>query len=150
MVIDGCPLRRFTMPDSKKLDYIQERVDIVADTVSRIDKEVALQKSALDVHTKQDEEMYAELKRMNDILQSNTESLKEHMSNNVLLKDMVSTINKRLDPIELEFIQKNAVKSWVIIKVKFIAKLGTAVAAVAGAWVYVKPMIEHLLTYLLK
>jgi hypothetical protein len=72
------------------------------------------------------------------------------MSNNVMLKDMVHSLNKRLDPIELEFIEKNAVKSWVVIRVKFIAKLGTAGAAIIGAWVYVKPMIEHLLQYLLK
>jgi len=138
------------MPDSKKLDYIQERVDVVADTIAKIDKDVAVQKVALESHTKQDEDMYAELKRMNDILQANTESLKAHMNNNVLLKNMVETINRRLDPIELEFIEKNAVKAWVVVRVKFIAKLGTAVAAVAGAWVYVKPMIEHLLQHLLK
>jgi chromosome segregation ATPase len=132
------------MPDSKKLDYIQERIDSVSDTVCKIDKEVALQKAALETHTKQDEDMYAELRRMNDILQSNTESLKEHMENNALLKDMLKSLNKRLDPIELEFIQKNAVKSWMMTKLKFCAKLGTAIAAVAGAWVYIKPLIEHL------
>ena len=133
------------MADNKKLDYIQERIDVVVDTCNKTAIDVALQKSALDSHTKQDEDMYAELRRMNDILQSNTESLKEHMSNNVLLKDMLKSMNKRLDPIELDFIQKNAVKSWALAKLKFIAKLGTAIIAVAGAWVYVKPLIEHLL-----
>ena len=138
------------MADNSKLDYIQERIDVVVDTCNKTAVDIALQKAALDSHTKQDEEMYAELKRMNDILQSNTESLKEHMSNNILLKDMVKTINKRLDPIELEFIEKNAVKAWVVVRVKFIAKLGTAAAAVAGAWVYIKPMVENLLIHLLK
>jgi glycyl-tRNA synthetase beta subunit len=150
MVIDRCPLRRFVMPDSKKLDYIQERIDVVVDTCNKTATEIALQKAALDSHTKQDEDMYAELKRMNNILQSNTESLKDHMANNILLKDMVQTLNKRLDPIELQFIERNAVKSWVVAKVIFIAKLSTAVAAVAGAWVYIKPMVENLLTHLLK
>jgi hypothetical protein len=136
------------MPDSKKIEYIQKRIDSVADTVANIDKEVALHKVALEAHTKHDEELdeelHVELRRMNDIMQSNTDSLKEHMSNNILLKDMVSSINKRLDPIELEFIQKNAVKSWMMTHLKILAKFSTAIAALAGAWVYVKPFIEHL------
>ena len=82
------------MSDSKKIDYIQEKVDSMADTVKNIDKEVALHKAAFDAHTKQDETMYGELKRMNDILQSNTESLKEHISNNHLLRDMISKMDK--------------------------------------------------------
>ena len=136
------------MPDSKKIEYIQKRIDSVADTVANIDKEVALHKVALEAHTKHDEELdeelHVELRRMNDIMQSNTDSLKEHMSNNILLKDMVSSINKRLDPIELEFIQKNAVRSWVVTKSKFIAKVGAAIVATGGAWIYVKPFIMHL------
>ena len=131
--------------DSKKLDHIQDKVDSVAETVCNIDKEVALQKAAFDAHTKQDEKMYDELKRMNDILMMNTDSLKEHIQNNVLLKDMVAKMDARLSPIEVEFIQKAAVKAWAMHKVKLVAKLGTAIVAVAGAWVYVKPWLEHLL-----
>lgn len=133
------------MPDSKKLDYIQERVDSVAETVANVDKEVALQKAAFEAHTKQDEQMYEELKRMNDILQKNTDSLREHIENNHLLKEMIVTLNRRLEPIEIEFIQKAAVRDWVLKKAKIIGKVATAIAAVAGLWMYAKPLLMLLL-----
>jgi chromosome segregation ATPase len=132
------------MSDNKKIDYIQEKIDSVASTVASIDKEVALQKAALENHTQQDAQMYEEFKRMNDLLQDNVNSLKEHMENNVLLKDMIIRMDNRLNPIEMEFIQKTAVRNWVLIKAKFIGKVGGAIVAVAGVWVYVKPLLEHL------
>lgn len=67
-----------------------KKIEQIAETVCKIDKDVALQKAALEAHTAQDEKMYEELRRMNDILQSNTESLKLHMQNNQLLKDMIA------------------------------------------------------------
>jgi hypothetical protein len=134
------------MSDSKKIDYIQERVDSVASTIAGIDKDMAIQKANFEVHTRQDEQMYCELKRMNDILQQNTDSLKEHMDNNVLLKDMINNMNKRLEPIEIEFIQKAAVRSWVMSKAKFIGKVGGAIVAVIGVWMYVAPLLGHLLS----
>lgn len=133
------------MSDSKKLDYIQQKVDSVSETISNIDKEVALQKAAFEAHTKQDEDMYGELKRMNDILQQNTESLKEHMHRSDLLEELVMKMDKRLSPIEVEYIQKNAVRDWIFSKAKFYGKIATAIVAIAGLWVYVKPIIEHLL-----
>jgi hypothetical protein len=122
------------MSDNKKLDQI-------ADIVAKVDKDVAVQKAALELHTAQDEKMYDELKRMNDILQSNTESLKEHMQNNMLLKDMVDTLNKRLEPIELKHIQQEAVRAWVLAQAKIIIKVGAAAGVIYGALVG----LQHLL-----
>jgi uncharacterized FAD-dependent dehydrogenase len=132
------------MSDSKKIDYIQERVDSVAESMANIDKGLALQKAALETHTKQDENMYEELRRMNDILQLNTESLKEHMGNNVLLKDMLHNMNKRLEPIEVDFIQKTAVREWVLKKAKFTGKVAGAIVAIVGLWMYLQPLLIHL------
>lgn len=129
---------------SEKIDYIQKKVDSVADTVANIDKDMALQKAAFEAHTKQDERMYEELRRMNDILQVNTESLKEHMKQTLLLKNMVDKMDSRLSPMEVEFIQKNAVKNWVIVRVKFLGKVGFALAAIDAVWIYVKPLLEHM------
>lgn len=39
------------MADNKKLDYIQERIDVVVDTCNKTATDVALQKAALDSHT---------------------------------------------------------------------------------------------------
>jgi hypothetical protein len=133
------------MSESKKIDYIQEKVDSVANTVANIDKDMAIQKATFEAHTAQDEKMYDELRRMNDILQQNTDSLKAHMQNNILLKDMIVNMNKRLEPIEIEFIQKAAVRTYVIHKIKLISKIAAAVAAVGAASVYVGPWLAHLL-----
>jgi chromosome segregation ATPase len=132
------------MSDSKKIDHIQEKIDSMAETLSNVDKEIALQKAAFEAHTKQYESMYGELKRMNDLLQENTGSLREHMSNNILLKEMIAKMDERLSPLEIQYIEKKAVKTWATHKVKLIAKLGAALAGFAGAWVYVKPWLEHL------
>jgi hypothetical protein len=122
------------MPDNKKLDQLLE-------VIAKIDKDNALQKAALESHTEQDEKMYDELKRMNDILLSNTESLREHMQNNVLLKDMVKALNKRLEPIELKYIQQEAVKTWVLAQSKLIAKIGAASGVLYAAFMW----MQHLL-----
>jgi hypothetical protein len=118
-----------------------KKIDHIVETIAKIDKEVALQKVALETHTEQDENMYEELKRMNDILQQNTDSLKEHMQNNALLKDMVKTLNKRLEPIELKHIQQEAVRLWVLSNAKLIAKVGSATGVLYAAFLF----IQHLL-----
>ena len=130
--------------DSKKIDYIQEKVDSLSDTCANIDKEVALQKQAFDDHLKQDERMYGEFKRMCDILQENTDSLKEHMAQTFLLKEVVMKMDARLQPIEIEYIQKTAVKDWVMSKAKFLAKVGTAVSAIGGIIWTVMKVLSHL------
>ena len=126
------------MSDSKKIDQIVE-------SVANIDKEVALQKAALETHTKQDESMYEELKRMNNILQQNTDSLKDHMQNNMLLKDMIVNMDKRLSPIEKDRNDKVAVRDWAKAKLKLLLKIAAAVGFLAGAWEWLWPSLSHLI-----
>lgn len=135
------------MPDKKNdhIQYIQDRVESVANSVSNIDKDMALQRQALEDHTRSDEKMYEELRRMNDILQENTESLKEHVRRTNLLEDVMERMDKRLEPIEIEHIQKTAVREWISSNAKFYGKIAIAISAVAGLWVYIKPLLEHLL-----
>ena len=123
-------------------DSSNKKLDQIADTVAKIDKEVALQKAALESHTEKDENMYLELKRMNDILQSNTESLREHMGNNALLKDMIDTLNKRLEPIELKHIQQEAVRGWVMSQAKLIVKVGAAAGVIYAALMWLQHIIK--------
>ena len=125
--------------------YIQERLESVATSVGNIDKDMALQRQALEDHTKSDEKMYEELRRMNDILQSNTESLKEHVRRTNLLEDVMNRMDKRLEPVELEHIQKQAVKDYLYKNAKFVAKITAALAGIAGLLVYVRPLLEQLL-----
>ena len=121
-----------------KLSYIQQKIDDVADCVNKIDKDVVLHKSAFDEHLKQDERMYEEFKRMNDILQQNTDSLKEHMHRTELLEELVQKMDLRLTPIEKQNIQEKAIESYrheVIMKfAKFIGLLVGIASAVAALW----------------
>ena len=133
------------MSDSRKIDQIQSKVDQVAETLNKIDKDVALQQAALEAHTKQDEKMYEEFKRMNDVLQENTESLKVHIQNNMLLKDMIQKMDDRLSPIELEHIQKTAVREWVLRTSKLIAKVGAAAGVITAGIMWLKPILQHWL-----
>jgi hypothetical protein len=123
----------------------EKKIDQIVETVAKIDKEVALQKAALDTHTKQDEQMYEELKRMNNILQQNTDSLKEHMGNNALLKDMIVKMDERLSPIEKERLENAAVKKYALGKLMLILKIATAVGFIAGAWEWLWPSLSHLI-----
>ena len=133
------------MSDNKKIDYIQSRIDSVADSVATMSTDAALQRAALENHTKQVEDMYEQLKRMNNILQKNTDSLKEHMHRTDLLEGIVVKMDERFTPIEVAHLENAAIKHWIYDKSKFVAKVGGAILAVAGVWVYVKPIITQLL-----
>lgn len=125
------------------LNKIDSKLDEVSDAVYKIDKEVALQKAAFDEHIKQDEKMYDEFKRMNDILSANTESLKEHMQRTAIaekrqqiLEDLVKSIDTRLSPFEQHKLEEEAVKKYRNEKLKKIGKIlgiiATLIAIVAG------------------
>ena len=125
-----------------KLNSIQEKIEDVANCVNKIDKEVALQKAAFDDHLKQDERMYEEFKRMNDILQQNTESLKEHMHRTELLEVMMQKMDLRLSPIEKNNIETAAVKAYRHEIAMKAAKIVAIVTGIVGAITALWPIIK--------
>lgn len=125
-----------------KLNNILDKVDEVAKTMHKIDKEQALQQAQFEDHTKQDEKMWDELKRMNDILEDNVKSLNEHMMQTKLLKETVLKIDERLAPIERERIEQEAVKQYRNDKLKKIGKWLGIIATVIGIIVAIKPYIH--------
>lgn len=127
------------------LNKIDEKLDEVVESIHKVDKETALQKSAFDAHTKQDEQMYEELRRMNDILAQNTESLREHMKQTQLLKDTVLKIDARLAPIEVERIEAEAVKKYRNDKLKKYGKILGLIATAIGILAAAKPLLLKLL-----
>lgn len=131
---------------AKNVDDILIKIDVkldeVSDTIHKIDKEVALQKAAFDDHIKQDELMYQEFKRMNDILQSNTDSLKEHMHRTELLETLVAKIDTRLAPIELERIEQEAVRKYRNAKLKKYGKILGVIATIAGILAAIQPFLS--------
>lgn len=125
------------------LNKIDEKLDSVVESIYKVDKEVALQKAAFDEHIKQDEKMYEEFKRMNDILQQNTQSLKEHMhrteiaeQRQQILEDLVRSIDMRLSPFEQHKLEEEAIKKYrneKLIKIgKILGIIATLVAIVGG------------------
>lgn len=130
--------------DSKKIDYIQEKLDDVASTCANIDKEVALQKQAFDDHLSQDERMYQEFKRMNDILQQNTDSLKEHMYRSDMLETLMTKMEERYSPVAKEFERKQAVRDWSVAKLKLMGKLGAALSALGTILAIIHHLSKHI------
>jgi DNA-directed RNA polymerase sigma subunit (sigma70/sigma32) len=133
------------MADDKKLDYIQERVDTVVDRVADLSKSIEALKTSFEHHVGQDEKMYEELVRLNDTLDHNTASLKEHMRRTDLLEDYVKGVDARFSPLEMELLRKKAVGSWISQHMKFIAKLAAAVSGAGVLAVALKKLLELLL-----
>ena len=127
------------------LDKIDEKIDGVIDACHKIDKDAALAKAAFDAHLLQDEKMYEEFKRMNDILQQNTNSLKEHMAQTQLLKDTVLKIDARLAPFEIERIEDEAVKKYRNAKLKKYGKVLGVIATAIGVLAALRPLLLKLL-----
>jgi hypothetical protein len=124
----------------QKLSYMQEKIEEVSDTTYRIDKELALHKAAFESRTKQDELMHIEQQRMNTILDSNTDSLKEHMNQTMLLKEMVVKMDARLSPIETERIEQEAIKKYRNDKLKKIGKVVGIIATIVGIIIAIKSL----------
>ncbi len=77
-----------------------------------------------------------ELKRMNDVLTINTESLKTHIRRTELLEHATLRIEGRVSDLEIKKIEKDAVRKWIIsstvISGKVLAGVGAVIGAVAG------------------
>ena len=125
----------------EKLGYIQEKIDEVSNTIGKIDKELAVHKSTFHDHLRQDEQMYEELKRMNDILQQNTESLKEHMYRTELLEDIVKKIDLRLSPIEVQRLEQDIISKYRNEKLKKIGTIIGLLATIIGIGAAIKPWL---------
>ena len=125
---------------------IDTKLDEVSDSIHKVDKEVALQKAAFDEHIKQDERMYEEFKRMNDILQANTESLKEHMHRTELLESIVQKMDARLTPIELEKIELAAITKYRNEKLVKYGKILGLITTLIGILAATKPLLLKLLS----
>lgn len=124
---------------------IDHKLDDVSDSIHKVDKEVALQKASFDEHVKQDAKMYEEFKRMNDILQQNTESLKEHMHRTELLEEIVKKMDARLSPVEIRHIEEEAIKRHRKDLLIRTGKIIAALAALGGIIAAIKPVLILIL-----
>ena len=124
-------------------EYILSELKDLSTKTGNIEVTLAQQKTSFDAHTKQDENMYEELKRMNNILSDNTESLRDHMQQTALLKDTVIKMDARLYPIELERIRKEAVSEWRKSALILTAKVISFLVGGSSIIVIVKEVLSH-------
>ena len=128
-----------------KVDRIENNLEDVKATVNNIDKELALHKASLEEQKEHDTRAWDELKRMNDILQQNTNSLNEHMRRTDILEDMVQRFDTRFSPIELSYIEQKVIDKYILdrkAKIKsaliFLTKVAGAIGAVITLYMTLK------------
>ena len=104
----------------KGLDKVDEKCDDIKDEVRDLTSHFTVHESAFKKHLETDEKMYDELHRMNNILQDNTDSLKEHMHRTEVLEqsqsiqnDALLKIDSRLQVFEENEMKKQAVKEYM-------------------------------------
>lgn len=136
--------------DINILERIVDKLNELQASTHKIDKEVALQQQAFADHLSHHERLLEEQARATDILQENTDSLKEHMRRTELLEELVAKMDARLSPIEKEKIEKDAIKAHNHAMLIKWGKIFGAITAVAGAVVsavtWAKPFLLWLLT----
>lgn len=124
--------------------YIKDSLEKLSDDVKNVDKTLTEYKVSFDHHILQDEKMYEEFKRMNDVLVQNTESLKEHMHRTALLEETIIKIDQRLSPIEKEKIEKEAVKAWMKNTAVIVGKAAAVVGAIGSAVAFLVKFLHHI------
>ena len=102
------------------LDKVDKKCEDIKDEVKDLTSHFIVHESAFKKHLETDEKMYDELHRMNNILQSNTESLQEHMYRTANVEETQSVqnqallkIDSRLKVFEENDIKKQAVKEFL-------------------------------------
>jgi len=125
----------------EQVKEIEQSVKEIAREVNSLDKTIGEYKVAFDNHVSIDEDMHNELKRMNDILAANTESLKLHMRRTELLEDLSTKIDNRLNTLEVKIIEDKAVSQYK-------KEVWVNVAKVVGILVGVATLVAYLPTLL--
>lgn len=118
------------------LDKVDRKCDDIKDDVSELTRHFERHEAAFETHLETDEKMYAELHRMNDILEKNTDSLREHMQRTANVEqtqtvqnDALLKIDGRLQVMEEREMKKEAVKEYMAAEAK---KWGIRISLVGG------------------
>ena len=135
------------LADKTKLDYIQQRIDIVVDRVAEVGKDVGAFRVFFEDHDKRETEHQAQLQRLAETLHNNTESLQSHVHRTDLLEEYVKKVDARFTPIETERIRKTAVNMWFYGRLKLFVKIGGAVSAVGAIGLIAKHVVQYWLSH---
>ena len=113
-----------------KKDTLAEKLDYVVEKVSDIGTKLEVHITKFNAHTDNEDKYRAAISRNTEILQTNTESLKEHMQRTDLLEVYVKKIDDRFTPVELTSQRKQAVVDWWKNTILIAAKLGAAITTI--------------------
>jgi hypothetical protein len=128
-----------------EIRLVEESMKDISDKVSDIDKTLVEYRIAFEHHSHADEKMYEELKRMNDILSINTESLRTHIRRTELLEQAAVKLDGRLSDIEIKKIQSEAVKKWIVDSSMLTGKVLAVITALVGLAAMVPSFIQWLM-----
>lgn len=123
---------------SNQISEIKSAVSDLSEKVHTLDKSIVENKVLIESQSDSNKLMCQELKRMNDILQQNTNSLIEHMHRTGLLESAVEGIDKRLTPIEIDKIKNQAIKDWMLSKTILAAKIAGGFSAGFAIYMYIR------------
>jgi hypothetical protein len=115
-----------------KFDVLADKLDNVNEKVSDINSKLEVHIARFDSHVEHEEHREVALQRHTNVLQANTDSLKDHMRRTDILETYVKKIDERFTPVEQEALRKKAVAEWWKNKVLFLAKLGGAIGALGA------------------
>jgi hypothetical protein len=124
---------------------LEDKVDAISEQLHKMDKDLALQQAAFVELSRHHELLYQELKRSNDILKANTDSLREHMHRTELLEDLANKMDGRLSPIEKRQIEEDAVRKHKHETLVRWGKILAALVAFSGLLMWAKPLLLKLL-----
>lgn len=124
---------------------LEDKVDAISEQLHKMDKDSALQQAAFVELSRHHELLYQELKRSNDILKANTDSLREHMHRTELLEDLANKMDGRLSPIEKRQIEEDAVRKHKHETLVRWGKILAALVAFSGLLMWAKPLLLKLL-----
>lgn len=135
------------MAKDDREDFILSELKDLSKKTGGIEIAVVQQQMTFESHMKQSEEKYNELQRsserQNEILHNNTESLKEHMRQTLLLKETMIKMDARLCPIEIERIKKQAISEWRKNTLIVGAKIFTLLAGSGGLVMVIREILTH-------
>jgi exonuclease VII small subunit len=130
----------------EEMRTIETYIKTIENKINELDKSLVEYRVSMQNHITTDQDMYAELKRMNDILAQNTESLKVHIHRTELLEEMAIKIANRITQLEIKQIEERAIEKWTSDKIMLIGKIMASILAIIGAAASMPDIINWIKT----
>jgi hypothetical protein len=128
----------------EEMRAIDANIKTIENKINELDKALVEYRVSMQNHIATDQDMYVELKRMNDILAQNTESLKIHIHRTELLEEVSIKIANRITQLEIKQIEEKAIEKWTSDKIMVIGKIMASIFAIIGAAAAIPGIIDWI------